>query len=76
MTNAYRILVKNPEGKRPLGKSMCRQENNIMMGLKEIGCQCGKWIQLAQDRVYWWAVMKYGSEPKDSIEAGNFWPAE
>jgi hypothetical protein len=34
----YRKLVGNPEGKRPLGKPVCRWEDNIKMGLSEVGC--------------------------------------
>jgi hypothetical protein len=35
--NAYRVLVGNPEGKRPLGRTIRRWENNIKMNLREIG---------------------------------------
>jgi hypothetical protein len=35
--NAYRILVGKPEGKRPLGRPRCRWEDNVRMGLREIG---------------------------------------
>jgi hypothetical protein len=35
--NAYRILVGNPEGKRPLGRPTCRWVNNIKMDLKQEG---------------------------------------
>jgi hypothetical protein len=35
--NTYRILVKEPEGKRPLGRSTLRWEDNIKMDLREIG---------------------------------------
>jgi hypothetical protein len=34
--NAYRILVGNPEGRRPLGRSRCRWVDNIKMDLREI----------------------------------------
>jgi hypothetical protein len=44
---AYRILVGNPEGKRPLGRPRCRWEDNIMMDLREVGWDG---IDLAQDR--------------------------
>jgi len=37
VTNAYIILVGKPEGKRPLGTPRCRCEDNIIMGLREIG---------------------------------------
>jgi hypothetical protein len=34
---AYRSLVGKPEGRRPIGKSKCRRENNSKMNLREIG---------------------------------------
>jgi len=37
MRNAYEISVGKPEGKRPLGRSRCRWEDNIRMDLREIG---------------------------------------
>jgi hypothetical protein len=46
----YRILVGKPEGKRQLGRSRCRWENNIKTDLQEIGCGGMYWIGLAQDR--------------------------
>jgi hypothetical protein len=49
----YRVLVGKPEGKRPLGRSRCRWEDNIKMDLREIGIDGANWIQLAQDRVQW-----------------------
>jgi predicted CoA-binding protein len=48
--NAYRILVVNPEGKRPLGRSRCRWVDNIKMDLRKIGSDGVDWIDLAQDR--------------------------
>jgi hypothetical protein len=51
--SVYRILVWWPEGKRPLGRLMRRWEDNIKMGLREIGIDGTKWIQLAQDMVQW-----------------------
>jgi hypothetical protein len=48
--NAYRILVGNPEGKRPLGRTRSRWVNNIKMDLREIGWDSMDWIDLAQDR--------------------------
>jgi hypothetical protein len=45
--NAYRILVRKPEGKRLLGRPRCRWVDSIKMGLREIGW-CGiDWINLA-----------------------------
>jgi hypothetical protein len=48
--NAYRILVGNPEGKKPLGRPIRRWVNNIKMDLREIGLDGMDWIDLAQDR--------------------------
>jgi hypothetical protein len=46
--NACRILVGNPEGKRPLGRPRCRLVDNINMDLREIGWGGMDWIDLAQ----------------------------
>jgi hypothetical protein len=56
--NAYRILVGNPEGKRPLGRPRRRWVDNIKIGLREIGWDGGDWIDLAQDRDQWRALVK------------------
>jgi hypothetical protein len=53
----YRVLVERPEGKRPLGRPMCRWEDNIKMDLREIGIDGANWTWLAQDRVQWWAFV-------------------
>jgi hypothetical protein len=53
----YRVLVGRPEGKRPLGRPRRRWENNIKMDLREIDIDGANWIQLAQDRVQWWAFL-------------------
>jgi hypothetical protein len=45
------------EGKRPLGRARRRWEVNIKMDLREIGIDVANWIQLAQDRVQWWALV-------------------
>jgi hypothetical protein len=37
-TGVYRVLVGNPEGKRPMGRPRCRWEDNIRMDLQEVGC--------------------------------------
>jgi hypothetical protein len=51
------VLVGRPEGKRPLGGSRRRWEDNIKMDLRESGIDGANWIRLAQDRVRWWAFM-------------------
>jgi hypothetical protein len=53
----YSVLVGRPEGKRPLGRPRRRWEDNIKMDLREIGIYGANWIQLAQDRVQWWACV-------------------
>jgi hypothetical protein len=60
----YRILVGRLEGKRPLGRPRRRWENNIYMDLREIGIDGANWIQLAQDRVQWWACMNTVINPR------------
>jgi len=46
-----------PEGKRPLGRPRRRWEDNIKMGLQEVGCGGMDWIELAQDRNRWRALV-------------------
>jgi hypothetical protein len=53
----YRALVRNPEGKRPLGRPRRRLEDGIRMDLKETGWGSIEWIQLAQDRDRWRALV-------------------
>jgi hypothetical protein len=53
----YRILMGKPEGKRPLGTPRRRWEDKIRMDLREIGWVSKDWIQLAQDRDRWRAVV-------------------
>jgi len=46
----YRVSVRKPEGKRPLGRPRRRWEDNIKMYHQEVGCGNKDWIELAQDR--------------------------
>jgi hypothetical protein len=55
--NAYKILVGKPEEKRPLGRPRSRWEDNIRMNLREIGWGGMDWIDLAQDRDQWRALV-------------------
>jgi hypothetical protein len=52
-----RFLVGKPEGKRPLGRPTHRWEDNIKMDLQEVGCEDMDWLELAQDRDGWWALV-------------------
>ena len=56
--NGYRVLVGIPEGKRPLGRPRRRWEVNIKMDLREVGCDPGDWIGLAEDRDQWLAYVR------------------
>ena len=51
------ILVGKPEGKRLLGRSRPRWEDNIKMDLQEVRCEVVDWIELAQDRDRWRALV-------------------
>ena len=53
----YRVLVGKPEGKRPLGRHRRRWEDDIKMDLQEVGCGVMDWIELAQDRGRWRALV-------------------
>jgi hypothetical protein len=55
--NVYKVLIGKPEGKRPLGRPRRRWEDGIRMYLREIGWRSVDWIQLAQDRDRWRAVV-------------------
>jgi hypothetical protein len=53
----HRVLMGKPEEKRPLGIPTRKWEDNIMMGLQEVGVGCGDWIESAQDRYRWRALV-------------------
>jgi hypothetical protein len=55
--NVYSLLVGKPEGKRPLGRPRCMWKENIKMDLSEIGLNVVDWIDLAQDRYRWRALV-------------------
>ena len=56
--NAFRVLMGKPEGKKPLGRPRRRSEDNIRMDLREMGCDPGEWIDLAEDRDQWLAYVR------------------
>jgi len=53
----HRVLVEKPEGKRSLGRPRRRWEDNIKMDLQEVGGVVEDWMELAQDRDRWWALV-------------------
>jgi hypothetical protein len=53
----HRVLVGKPEGKRPLGRPRRRLENNIKMDLQEVGGDRVGWMELAQNRDGWRALV-------------------
>ena len=55
--SAFKILTGKPTGKRPFGRPRHRCEDNIRMDLEEIGINAGNWVDSAQDRDYWRALV-------------------
>jgi hypothetical protein len=55
--NVYRIFMEKPEGKRPLGRPRRRWEDGTRLDLREIGWGSVYWIQLAQVRDRWQALV-------------------
>ena len=55
--SAFIILTGKPTGNRPLGRPRRRWEDNIGMNLEEIGINAGNWVDSAQDRNYWRALV-------------------
>jgi len=53
----HMVLMGKPEGKRPLGRPRRRWEDNIKMDFQEVGRGCGEWMELAQDRDRWRALV-------------------
>ena len=68
-SGVYRVLVGKPGGKKPLGR---RWEENIKMGLQEVGCEGMNWIELAQDKDTWRALVTAVMHFRVPQNAGNF----
>jgi hypothetical protein len=69
----HRVLVGKPEGKRPLRRPRRRWEDNIKMGIQEVGGDHGDWMELTQDRDRWRALVgTVREELSGSINVGNF----
>jgi hypothetical protein len=65
--NVYRIFVEKLERKRQLGRPRCRWQDIIKMGHGETGWDSVDWIQLAQDRDQWRALVS--STPSSYLKA-------
>jgi hypothetical protein len=70
--NAYRILVGKPEGKRPLGRPRRRWVDIIKIDLREIEWDGMDWIDMAQSRDQWRALVNTVLNLRVSQNAGNF----
>jgi hypothetical protein len=53
----HRVLVGKPEGKRPLRRPRCRWEDNIKTDFEEVGGGFGYWMEWAQVRDRWRALV-------------------
>jgi hypothetical protein len=70
--NAYRILVRKPERRRPLRRQRRRWVDNIKMDLRQIGWDGMDWIDLAQDRNQWRALVNTVMDLLVPYNAGKF----
>jgi hypothetical protein len=69
--DVYRVLGGIPEGKRSLGRPRHKWEDNMKMGLQEVGCGGMDWIDLAQNRDRWRAFVKAVMKIRVPLKAGN-----
>jgi hypothetical protein len=70
--NAYKMLVSKHEGKRRLVRPRGGSEDDTKMDLREIGYEEVEWINLAQDRRRWRALVKTVMNLRVSQKQGNF----
>jgi len=66
------VLAGKPEGKRPLGRPLRRWEDNIKMDIKEVGYGSMDWIDLAEDRHRWGALVNAVMNLRVPQNVGNF----
>jgi len=67
----YRVMLGKLERKRPLGRPRCRWEDNIKMDLQEEGYGGMDWIELAQDRDRWRALVNAVMNLRVPLNVGN-----
>jgi len=70
--DVYGDLEGKPEGEIPLGRNRRRWEDNIKMDLQEVGCRGVDWIELAQGRDRWLALVDAVMSLRIPYDAGNF----
>jgi len=68
----YRVLVKKPEGKRPLVRPRRRWKDNVKMDLQEVGCEGVDWFDVVQDRDRWRGLVNLEMNLWVPYNAGNF----
>ena len=68
----YRVLVRKPEGKRPLGRPRRRWGDNIKVDLQEVEFAGMDWIDVAQERDRWRALVNAVMSLRVPQNAGNF----
>jgi hypothetical protein len=68
----FKVLVGKPEGKRPLGRSRRRWEDNIKIDLQAVEWWNTDWIDMAQDRKRWRTNCECGNESSGSIKCEEF----
>jgi hypothetical protein len=72
MRNEYKILVREPEGKRPLGRPRRRWEVNIRICLRKIGWEGVDWLHLNSRYGPVAGSCEHGNKPSGSIKGGEF----
>ena len=67
----YRVVMGKPQGKRILGRPRRGWEDSIKMDLQEVGCGGMDWIELAQDRDRWRALVNVAMNLRVPLNMGN-----